>query len=51
MGNDKIAKKDKYQEENAYQELLDKLLKQPNPPQILNTKSSLTKLVSEGRER
>ena len=38
-------------QEDIYQELLDKLLKLPDPPQVLNTKKSLTELVSEGRER
>lgn len=42
---------DDQHDEEVYQELLDKLLKLPNPPQILNTKKSITELVSEGRER
>lgn len=48
----KISIMDKDQEQDKlYQELLDKLLKLPNPPQLLNTKKSITELVSEGRER
>ena len=42
---------DDQHEEEVYQELLDKLLKLPDPPQILNTKKSIIELVSEGRER
>ncbi|OLS19244.1 MAG: putative nickel-responsive regulator [Candidatus Heimdallarchaeota archaeon LC_3] len=34
-----------------YQKLLETLINLPSPPQFLNTKKSLTELVSEGRDR
>ena len=42
---------DSQEHSEIYNELLDTLLKLPEPPQFLNTKKTITELVSEARER
>ncbi len=51
-GLSKISLMDDFQEhDDTYNQILDTLLKLKTPPQFLNTKKSITELVSEGRER
>ena len=40
-----------FSQSDLYQQLLDKLLSLPDPPNLLPTIKSVTELVSEGRER
>lgn len=51
-GLDKISLlQDEFVGSELYDQLLERLLKLPEPPQLLKTEKTLTELVSEGRER